>query len=132
MSAVIHINLPLQAGNTYTLHIPTTLSNDGGYSPYKGNDIKHNGEVRENFNGFWLESIEVGEIVKRHTDKVAIDYRHILPVSNVIWFYAITGERVRMAAIPMIVHDHSSIAQGGPAYGTYFSYMSDTASEGGS
>ncbi len=125
MSNIINIALTLQAGNTYTLHIPTTLDNDGGFCPQR-TDVKINGEFKTPVNGFVLESDEAGKIVKAHNDKVAIDYKQILPTSNIIWFYAYTGERVRMAATPMIVHDHASIAQGGPAYGTYFSYVDDT------
>lgn len=130
MADVIHVSLTFQAGNTYTLHIPTTLANDGGYTPYKDDDIVFNGESRANHNGFWVENTEVGEIIKAHDDKVAVDYKHILPASNVIWFYAYTGERIRMSAAPIVVHDHSSVSQGGPAYGTYASYIA--SEEGGS
>jgi hypothetical protein len=128
MSTVINIQISLQAGNTYTLHIPTTLDNDGGYSPSR-EDITFNGETRTNHNGWWLENEDAGKIVYEHPDKVAIDYKQILPASNIIWFYAYTGERIRMAATPMTVHDHASIAQGGPAYGTYFSYVDDSTAE---
>lgn len=128
MSTVIHVNVTFQAGNTYTLHIPTTLSNDGGFSPLKGT-VNLNGQTRSLSNGFVVENETVGSIDNLHTDKVAIDYKHLLPASNVIWFYAYTGERVRISAVPMIVHDHSSVAQGGPAYGTYSSYS--TEDEGG-
>ena len=131
MSTVIHVNLTLQAGNTYTLHIPTTLANDGGFSPLK-EPVQLNGTSRTLANGFVVEDEIVGKIDKPHDDKVAIDYKHLLPASNVIWFYSYTGERVRMAATPMLVHDHATISQGGPAYGTYFSYVDDTTTEGGS
>lgn len=129
MSTVIHVNLTFQAGNTYTLHIPTTLANDGGFSPAT-EPVLLNGETKSLLNGFVLENEDVGEIIKTHSDKVAIDYKHLLPASNIIWFYAYTGERVRMAAMPMIVHDHSSVSQGGPAYGTYYSYIAED--DGGS
>lgn len=127
MSDIINVELSLQAGNTYTLYIPTTLDNDGGYSPLK-EQVVLNGATKVPQNGFVLEDETVGTIKKAHSDKVAIDYKHFLPASNVIWFYAYTGERVRMAATPMIVHSHESIAQGGPAYGTYFSYVDDSTS----
>jgi hypothetical protein len=107
------------------------LQNDGGYSPLKEEIILNKKKITPQ-NGFVLESEEVGTIVKPHPDKVAIDYKQILPASNVIWFYAYTGERIRMAATPMIVHSHASVSQGGPAYGTYFSYVDDTTNEGDS
>ena len=131
MANIIHTTLTFQAGNTYTLYIPTTLANDGGYTAYKDNDITFNGESRTNNNGFWVENLEVGNIVKKYEDKVAVDYKHILPASNIIWFYAYTGERVRMSVTSIVVHDHRSISQGGPAYGTYFSYVDDTTTDGG-
>lgn len=129
MSEITNISMPFQAGNTYTLYIPTTLQNNGGLSPQTG-EVKINDNTRTLINGFCLESEESGTIVKAHTDKVAVDYKQILPASNVIWFYAYTGERIRMAATPMIVHSHATVSQGGPAYGTYFSYVDDSTQEG--
>lgn len=121
-----------QAGFSYKLKVPTTLANDGGFTPMTGTVSLPTGVSRTLKRGFCLESEEVGSLGDEgaYPDEVAIKYTQKLPTSNIIWFYAYTGERVRIAAQPIIVHDHSSIPQGGPAYGTYYSYLDETTGNG--
>jgi len=120
MSNITNISIYLKAGDVYTMHVPVNMANNMGYFPRKGSIIKENGDPVTFQNGFYVENEEVGTIIKVHTDKVAIDYRHLLPVENTIWFHAITGERARVIISNIQVHDHSSIITGGPAFGTYF------------
>jgi len=126
MPNITTISVYFQAGETYTVYVPATMANDGGFWPRKGNIKLPNGEDRELKMGFALQSEEIGMIAKTHPDKVAIDYKHKYPLENIIWFYAATGELVRIMVANVPVHDHSSIPTGGPAYGTYFSdYKTD-------
>jgi hypothetical protein len=132
MANVINLSLNFQAGFSYKLKIPTTLSNDGGFTPKQGTVSLYTGQSRELKKGFCLESEVVGSLGDEgeFEDEVAIRYKHKLAATNVVWFYAYTGERVRILSQPIMVHTHESIAQGGPAYGTYFSYVDDTTKDG--
>ena len=125
MPNITTISIYCQAGETYTIYVPATLVNDGGFAPRIGEIKLANGESRELKKGFCLENEEVGIISKVHTDKVAIDYKHKYPLENTIFFYAATGELGRILVANVPVHDHASIPTGGPAYGTYFSDFKD-------
>ena len=125
MASVVNINMSFQAGSTYKLKIPTTLANDGGFCPLTGDITLSSNVTRTLKMGFCLESEEVGSLNDKYSDEVAVDYKQILTASNIIWFYAYTGERVRIISQPIAVHSHATMAQGGPAYGTYFSYVDD-------
>lgn len=129
MFGIVDINLNLQVGHSYTLHIPTSLDNDGGFFPKEGKVKLENGEFEELIMGFCVEDKRIGTIKPNHSDKVAVDYEHKLPAQNTIWFYASTGERFRMRTNTVTVHDHSNINSGGPAYGTYFSYVGDDSTK---
>lgn len=121
MDSMTTITAYFQPGRTYTLYIPVTMSNLYGYFPQKTPITLVDKPPIEFKNGFFVENEEVGDIVKIHSDKVAVDYLHKFSGDNVIWFYAITGERARILVGSVPVHDHSSIITGGPAYGTYAS-----------
>ena len=74
-------------------------------------------------NGFYVEDEDVGTI-ERVPNKAAVVYTHKKPEPNTIWFIAASGAGSRRGAVNVVsvpIHDHSSIVQGGPAYGTYFS-----------
>lgn len=102
-----------------------TPKNNMGYRAKSGS-VKHafsNGETREVdlLRGFLVEDETVGEISATDKQEVGIWYTHNRPERNLIWFYAETIEYrgyVDIIAVP--IHDHSTIVQGGPAYGTYF------------
>jgi hypothetical protein len=124
MSDIINLSINFQMGVSYKLKIPTTLANDGGFTPKQGTVTLASGNNRTLKKGFCVEAEDVGSLGDENEfpNEVAIKYKQVLATTNVIWFYAYTGERVRILSQPMQVHDHSSINQGGPAYGTYFSY----------
>lgn len=129
MSVLTTISAYFQAGQTYTIHVPTTLANNGGFFPRRGIVNIGNNQEEELQMGFYVENKEVGEIVKIYPNKVAIDYKHKYPAENTIWFLSHTGERARIIVANVMVHDHASIATGGPAYATYFSDFSDETSD---
>ena len=71
--------------------------------------------------GYVLDDTTVGELsLADNNDGGGVKYTHKKAAQNAIWFYARTGEKAvcNIAAIP--IHDHSSLVQGGPAFGTYF------------
>jgi hypothetical protein len=69
--------------------------------------------------GFVVEDKRVGELTKG--TEGAVIYTHKKAQKNSIWFFAYSGERGVLNIVSVPIHDHSSIVQGGPAYGTYFS-----------
>ena len=71
-------------------------------------------------NGFWVEDEDVGEIEPASDDIVGVKYTHKRAGNNSIWFESRTGHTGLVSVISVPIHDHSSIVQGGPAYGTYF------------
>lgn len=75
-------------------------------------------------NGFYVLNTDVGTIDRELTDEegFGILYWHRKPEANVITY--ITEDpniKAECHIISVPIHDHSSIVQGGPAYGTYFS-----------
>lgn len=74
-------------------------------------------------NGFYVENKAVGTITAVPNEPAVI-YKHNKPEQNAIWFVAKKGSGSRRGVVHVMsvpIHDHSSIVQGGPAYGTYFS-----------
>ena len=72
-------------------------------------------------NGFSVEDSDVGNITQANDEEgAAVVYTHRVGSENAIWFFSLTGEIGLIKIIAVPVHDHSSIVQGGPAYGTYF------------
>lgn len=82
-----------------------------------------NGALRGDIaNGFIVEDLNVGIIYKDGIEgEVAIYYEHKKALENRIWFFADTGEIAVCTVSSVPIHDHSSVVQGGPAFGTYFS-----------
>lgn len=119
----------LLPGMSVELTAPVSYNNNNGYFPlieavptnfFPNKDP----ETEANFipkNGFVVEDEEVGTIEVSSKDSLTVIYRHKKPAKNSIWFFALTGERALVNVVSVPIHDHSSIVQGGPAYGTYFS-----------
>ena len=81
-------------------------------------DITYVGDITR---GFVLEDTRNGELTLTNDDVgTSVTYTHKRPISNSIWFFAVTGERGLVNVISVPIHDHSSVVMGGPAYGTYF------------
>ncbi len=73
-------------------------------------------------NGFYLENKNVGEITEITDNPHGVLYWHKKPEPNVILYISeIPGLISGCHVVSVPIHDHSSIVQGGPAYGTYFS-----------
>lgn len=112
---------------TVKIEIPVNeFAGEGFFAQVQNNDgttpatVPIRDELKTLQNGFCVDNEKAGRIVKVYSDAVAIDYKHILGLENTIYFFAATGEwgYVEVSSVP--IHDHSTIVQGGPAYGTYF------------
>lgn len=77
--------------------------------------------------GYAMENTEVGDLVEAPDEEGAVViYTHRKAAKNSIWFFALTGEKALVNVITVPIHDHSSIVQGGPAYGTYYDDSGET------
>jgi len=103
--------------------IPVDELNNRAVFPTRATSITVGGVLHDIKNGFYVENEEVGTIKKELTDgKFGIKYWHKKPEENSVWFLsADPAVRVLFSVLSVPIHDHSSIVQGGPAYGTYFS-----------
>ena len=114
-------SISISSGMELKLSIPVDVQTSRGKFALKG---KHplTGEV-ELINGFGTKYPEVGKVslIKDEEPGAIVLYKHEKSQLNTIWFFALTGEIGVLDIIAVPIHDHSTVVQGGPAYGTYFS-----------
>ncbi len=116
-----NITLYLIPGMKVKLSAPIDPINSMGHFANMG-EIKLNGATRQTLNGYVVENEVVGIIDTEGIEsEPAVNYIHKKPEKNTIYFYATTGEIGTVTIDSVPIHDHSSVVQGGPAYGTYFS-----------
>lgn len=119
------VNVHLPAGTSVEIKIPVT-DEGGGHFPYQETTITFGGTTYDLLNGFAVSSTDVGTIEDITGDELGVKYTHLLPSENKIMFFSDNGERATLHVINTPIHDHSSIVQGGPAFGTYYSEVEDT------
>jgi hypothetical protein len=117
---VTSIAIYLLAGQKIKLESPLSDDNHLGFFVHPG-PVVFKGESRVLLRGFLVENEKVGDIAPTNQEEPAIIYTHNRAEDNAIWFFAHTGERGVCNVIAVPIHDHSSIVQGGPAFGTFFS-----------
>ena len=109
----------LTAGMKATLKVPIDPFSNSGFFAMSGT-VNVNGTDRTLINGFVVINDTVGKL-EPIANQPSVSYIHQKPEKNEIRFYARTGEVGFVDIVAVPIHDHSSIIQGGPAYGTYFS-----------
>ena len=112
-------------GQKLKVKIPISTRESNGFFAETGQDPPPNYfDDRPNASimkrGFVVEDELVGTITETATEEAAIIYTHERPYKNAIWFFAQTGEIGLLNIISVPIDDHSSVIQGGPAFGTYF------------
>lgn len=112
----------LLAGMKVKIKAPVFKILGQGWFPETGEYYIGGTAPRTPINGFVVEDLTVGTpSIEGISGEVAIYYHHKKAQENRIWFKAATGEMALCTISSVPLHDHSSIVQGGPAYGTYFS-----------
>jgi hypothetical protein len=112
----------LLAGMSVEISSPEGLSYGG-----KTGSIEHDGTKKTLTRGFLVEDDTVGVLSIDgipDSEGAKVKYIHNKSQNNTIYFYSAVGSPPDRAVINVVavpIHDHSSIVQGGPAYGTYFS-----------
>ena len=110
----IKIEVPVEPGRPSGFFAMSDNKIKAGLSKFFG-DISSVGPPTK---GFVVEDKTVGELVFQDNGVI---YTHKKAQKNTIWFFAWSGETGTVDIISVPIHDHGSIVQGGPAYGTYFS-----------
>ncbi len=82
-------------------------------------DVYFNGEFKTLVNGYLLSDESLGTLTAVPGGEAAITYAHERYGAQEIWFFGSNGETAVVNLMGVPIHDHSSIHQGGPAYGTY-------------
>lgn len=91
-----------------------------GVFKYPYASINWAGTQRPLTNGFLSEDETIGTL-EAINNCVGVYYTHLQGLSNKIYFFTNMDEIFLIEILPMGIHDHSSIGQGGPAHGTYAS-----------
>lgn len=87
---------------------------------YPEEEIRYNKQTISLLRGFGLHDTSVGTLREASGSDIAVEYVHEKAARNFIYYFALTGEVGIVSIVAVPIHDHSSIVQGGPAYGTYF------------
>lgn len=116
-------SISLTPGMTLEIKIPVSVDSGGypnGSFPSLYNEINMAGSEKTLMNGYSVENDIVGHL-ELMDDGISIRYVHEKPYPNRIFYHPVVSEDVYVISIVAVtVHDHSSMSQGGPAYGTYF------------
>jgi hypothetical protein len=127
MKNVTTQTLQLPPGKQITIELDFNKGEGKGVFPTQDTELTYDGqkygtEDRPIVLGFIVTNNDVGKLEPRSgTDKAAVIYKHEKPGDNKLVFFAVTGERAIVNVINIPIHDHSSIVQGGPAFGSYYS-----------
>lgn len=115
----------MPAGTVATLTVVNSLVSGHGVFAKEGT-VYINGEERELVRGFVTEDESIGTVEAVPTSQnCVVKYRQLSSRENRVYFYADTGEIQTISIVHVPIHDHSTIFQGGPAYGTYFAEVQD-------
>ena len=116
-------SLYLIPGMKAEIWIPINEYNNTAMFPTKASTYKVGNIEYTLMNAFYEESQgTIGELTRVLDDKFGVEYWHKKPEKNAIWYISAHPHiKILWNIISVPIHDHSSIVQGGPAYGTYFS-----------
>ena len=114
------ITVHLLAGMKAKIKVPVDHLRGRRYFP-RTEKMTINGEAKDLTRGFAVADDNVGSIVASTESEVSVVYTHKKSLKNLIYFFSAYDEMAVITVSSVPIHDHSSIVQGGPAYGTYFS-----------
>lgn len=115
------VNVPL--GMSVKLKVPVDLRIGQGHFPSKDKKVLVKGVERDAVYGFAMENPNIGELTPDpeaiSNNELVVIYTPTKNQTNNIHFVTSTGLSNIVTVTTVPVHDHSSIYQGGPAFGTY-------------
>ncbi len=111
------MHYPIKAGQSLTFSVPCKPEKGWGEFPSPSQNAVL---------GWTMDDPSVGSLTKRSNSEgekgCAVVYQHNSSIKgNVLTFTTADGRQEHVMLVPSLssVHDHSTLAQGGPAYGTY-------------
>lgn len=119
----------LMPGMSVKLACPVNYKNHNGFHPWPMTKPlpstlfpdRPDSSSLYTINGFIVEDPESGELTDANEPMLSVIYTHRKVAENAIWFFSNDLDiKTVVNVISVPIHDHSSIVQGGPAYGTYF------------
>jgi len=116
--------ISLPAGTSIKLRVPSDLKSGHGFFPSQEDTIYIDGKELKLVNGFAIRYSNIGELhvvpSNLRTGDPEIIYTHLKQQENKIYFFSDNKIYQTVDVLNIPIHDHSSIVQGGPAFGTYF------------
>ncbi len=91
----------------------------GEFARESVDEVRLNKEDRPHTMGFVSEFPEIGTIEEVTSPNIVVKYTHLQSAPNRIFFFTPNDDVHIISIISMPIHDHSSVYQGGPAYGSY-------------
>jgi hypothetical protein len=123
--------LSIPAGTTLKIEVPIDLKIGTGFFPSKEESVEFLGQILEITDGFAVLNTEVGELIRtKENEGVSILYKHKKAAENKIIFFSDNNIYQTISIVNIAIHDHSSVIQGGPAFGTYYSDFEEEDNEG--
>ena len=121
------LSVSLPAGTSIKIGIPINNKVGYGHFPLQESKVTIDDLELSVINGFAVKDDSVGTLSTLDNDDTypMIKYTHNKQECNTIYFITNTMKTKSISIVNIPIHDHSSIVQGGPAYGTYFSDYSE-------
>lgn len=112
--------ITMAPGMSIDIDVPVDLSTgQGEFQRPATDEVKIGGVVVPHTLGFVSEFPAVGTIEPAEGSDLKVTYTHIQSKPNRIFFFTNDNDQHTISIVSMPIHDHSSMYQGGPAYGTY-------------
>lgn len=126
------VPIALPAGTSIRLSVPIDVATGDGHFPLEETEVHIAGKKLILVNGFAVEDPEVGELTAvNDAGRPEVIYKHNKQKENKIYFVSATKLYQTLSIVNIPIHDHSSITQGGPAFGAYYTeYKADEDNNG--
>jgi hypothetical protein len=114
--------LSIAKGMEIELYVPSDPTRAMGAFPTSRATVNIDGVDMTPVLGFVSKFPKVGTIEPSSTSAgdITVKYKQIENGTNTIYFFSDTGESQMINIVNIPVHNHASVTQGGPAFGTYF------------
>jgi hypothetical protein len=123
-------SISVPAGTQLKIRVPVDLSFGQGFFPSEEDTMFIDGKELTLVNGFAVANPLVGTLSNvpsaLRTGDPEVLYTHLKQKENKIYFFSANRIYQTVDILNIPIHDHSSIVQGGPAFGTYFTDYRET------
>lgn len=120
MAAGTSTTLSMTQGTYIEISVPVDQeSGQGEFMRPEEDKVNFGGESKSHILGFISEFESVGTVEEIQGTALKIKYTHLQSKPNRVIFFSVDNDQHTISIVAMPIHDHSSMYQGGPAYGTY-------------